>query len=211
MTWSTKKLGKAILVIIFIIFGFLFLTKGQYWYSFFSLLLVVILIRIEDLTKMILNKGDFKLELAFEKDLKKKIENEIQDNKEEITQDKIKFYKDLETTIIEKIHKKLGGELKIGIKFVYGTLEKPEFVFIPDAVIRTKDEMVFIEIKHIIRPEFAKKIIETGIRNLKLILEKFKPSAGTKLKAKLIVASTTKLDISNIVVSDNIDIEFFNL
>ena len=54
----------------------------------------------------------------------------------------------------------------------------------------------------------AKNIINNGIKQLQLILDRFKPMAGADLEAKLIIASSVDLNIRGINAPDNIKIEF---
>ncbi len=138
-----------------------------------------------------------------------KIKKDIQENKEPITRERIKFFRDIENKIIKDAHRKLGGELKREIHYVYGDKpEKPEFMFTPDGTIKVDNKLIFIEIKHIIHPELAKNIINNGIKELQLILDRFKPMAGADLEAKLIIASSVDLNIRGINAPDNINIEF---
>lgn len=146
----------------------------------------------------------------YEKVQEEKIKKDIRENKEPTTRERIKFFRDIENKIMKNVHKKLGGELKRQIHYVYEDKpEKPEFIFIPDGTIKVDNKLIFIEIKHIIHPELAKNIINNGIKQLQLILDRFKPMAGADLEAKLIITSSVNLNIRDINAPDNIDLEIF--
>jgi len=168
------------------------------------------LFRLSELKRLSVNQNRG-IEAEFERISEEKIKEDIKENNEEVTRDRIIFYKDIERKIIQKVHERIGGELKCGIHFVYGAPDKPEFIFTPDGVIKLKNEMIFIEIKHIIHPELAEKIIVRSLGYLRTILKTFEPSAGTNLKAKLILASSFDIDVSRFVIPNNIDIEIFRL
>jgi len=205
----TKKLAVFVLIV-FIIFAFYFVWVKQYLVAFLTLFLIFVLVAPEGLKYLKLKISRDGVEAIYEKAQEEKIKENIQENKESITQERIRHFKDIENKIIKDVHKRLGGELKKQIHFVYGDRpEKPEFTFTPDGIIKVDDKLIFIEIKHIIHPRLAKNIIDNGIKQLQLVLGRFKPMAGADLEAKLIIASNTDLDIKNINTPNNISIEVF--
>ena len=197
-------------LVVFIIFAAYFMYARQYPIVFLVLFLIFVLIAPKNLKRLKLSVGKDRIEAIYEKaQQEEKIKKDIQENREPTTRERIKFFRDIENKIIKDVHKKLGGELKREIHYVYGDKpEKPEFIFTPDGTIKVDNKLIFIEIKHIIHPELAKNIINNGIKQLQLILDRFKPMAGADLEAKLIIASSVDLNIRGINAPDNIKIEF---
>lgn len=209
MNWPIKKLEVYVVGSLLILFSFLFFSKSHFTESLISLILLVVLLKIDELRKIMLRDGG--LEASFENFKEEKIKEDLKENKEIMSQDNIKYYKNLENLIIKKVHEEIGGELKAGVTFVYGTPEKPEFQYIPDGVIRKGDEIIFIEIKHIIDPKLAKDIIGKALQNLQHVITKLKPSAGGKLKAKLIIASRIDFDTSGISLPNDVEIQVIKI
>lgn len=207
--WLVKKIEVYSVGALLILFSFLFFDKSQFVESLISLILLVILLKIDELRKIILRRDG--LEADFENFREGKIKEDLRENKEVTSQNNIKYYKNLENLIIKQVHEEMGGELKAGVTFVYGVPEKPEFQYIPDGVIRKGDEIIFIEIKHVIDPKLAKHIIEKALQNLKHVITKLKPSAGGKLKAKLVIASRIYFDTSGISLPDDIEIQVIRI
>lgn len=208
-TWPVKKLEVYIVGALLTLFSFLFFNKSQFVESLISLVLLVVLLKIDELRKIIFRDGG--LEANFENFKDKKIKEDLEENNETTSQDNIKYYKNLENLIIKKIHEEIGGELKAGVTFVYGMPDKPEFQYIPDGVIRKEDEIIFLEIKHIIDPKLAKHIIGKALQNLQHVITKLKPSAGGKLKARLIIASKSDLETSGISLPENIEVQIIKI
>lgn len=207
--WPVKKLEAYVVGAFLLLFAFLFFSKSQFTESLTSLILLVVLLKIDELRKIILRDGG--LEANFENLKEGKIKEDLQENREITSQENIKYYKNLENMIIKKVHEEIGGELKAGVTFVYGVPDKPEFQYIPDGVIRKGDELIFIEIKHIIDPKLAKDIIGKALHNLQHVITKLKPSTGGKLKAKLVIASRMEIDTSEISLPDDIEIQVIKL
>jgi len=198
-----------ILIAVFVVFASYFMYARQYPMVLFVLFLIFVLIAPKDLKRVKLSVGKDGVVVIYEKAQEEKIKEDIQENEEPTTRERIKFFKDIENKIIKDVHKKLGGELKREINYVYGDKpEKPEFIFTPDATIKVDNKLIFVEIKHIIHPRLAKNIINNGIKQLQLILDRFKPMAGADLEAKLIITSSVNLNIRDINAPDNINIEF---
>jgi len=208
-SWPVKKLKVYIVGAFLILFAFLFFSKSQFTESLISLILLVVLLKIDDLRKIIFRDGG--LEANFENFKEEKIKEDLRENKEATSQDNIKYYKNLENLIIKKVHEQIGGELKAGVTFVYGVPEKPEFQYVPDGVIRKGDEIIFLEIKHVIDPKLTKSIIEKAVQNLTHVLTRLKPSAGGQLRAKLIIASRIDLDTSGIPLPKDIEIQILKI
>lgn len=198
-----------IIGIIFLFFAVAFFATKQYLFSFLSLLPLLIVLRIDDLKKLIINPNSG-LEAEFEIPYKK-IKQDIEENYEKPNKKTFESFKQVEEEVIKHIQKKIGGEMKRTIHYVYGMPNKPEFVYTPDGTIQTEKELIFIEVKYILKPEYAKRIINNALQYLAIVLGKFGPSAGKKLVIKLIVASRNELDLSSINTPQGIDLEFFKL
>lgn len=143
---------------------------------------------------------------------KEKISNDIKENKQIPVNKKLIYYAHLEERIMKRLHKKIGGEIKHKIHFVYGFPEKPEFKYTPDGVIRKGKDIFFIEIKHVIDKKLTQKIIESGIQTLKMVLDKFRPSLapGGEIKAYLVIASPYDLR-SDYTINKNIVVKFIRV
>lgn len=186
-----------------------FFIKEQYWQAFFSIGLLVVLLKLDTLKKLILSPKSG-LEAEFEIP-KEKIEKDIKENDKPVTKKTFAKFKTIEERILRDVQQKIGGEMKKQIYFVYGEPNNPEFVYTPDATIQTETELIFLEIKYVANPELAKKIISKTSSYLKTVLEKFSPSSGKKLVIKLIVASERDLDIKTFKVPVGIELEFYKL
>jgi len=209
MTWPTKKLGEVIAFIIFILFAIAFFIACQFWQSFLTLSLLLILLKLDELTKLAISpksglEADFKIP---EENIKK----DIVENNQPVTQETFATFKEVEEKVLNEIQRKLGGKMKKQINFMYGMSDKPEFVYRPDATIQTENELIFIEVKYVLKPELASKIVENASQYLKTILEKFGPVAGKKLSAKLVLTSSYHINPKSFKVPDGIDIEFYKL
>lgn len=139
-----------------------------------------------------------------------KIEDDVNENKKTLSDKKFVLFAEQEEKILEQLHKKIGGELKRKIHFVYGHPERPEFRYTPDGVIRKGNDIIFIEIKRLIDKRFAEDIIGNGIKTLKMILEKFGPSSDPKgkIKALLVIVSPYDLGSGYTLEGQNIKVEF---
>ena len=207
--WPTKKLGRVLIGIVFTIFGVAFFTKEQYWQSFSSIGLLIILLKIDFLKKIIFGKN-YVIEAEFEIP-EEKIKQDIKENKKPFNKKNLISFRDIEEKVLQKVQKKTGGVMKRQIHFVYGQPPNLEFSYTPDAVIQTEDELIFIEIKYISKPEFTNRILSGAINQLKYVLEKFSPSAGKKLIMKLIVASKYNIQLQNYPIPKGIDLEYYRL
>ena len=208
--WRTKKLGEVMIGTIFVIASIFLFFRSEYG-------LGVILI----LSLLILHKADVLTEFAFSisdgvrakfKTSPEKIEENIKENNEPITNQTFASFRNIETKILSELQKRYGGEMKTLIHFMYGQPDKPEFRYTPDGSLQTKDTLYFFEIKYILKPEFAKNIVNNTIKYLSEVHKKLSPSIGDKkFVIKLILASG--YDISNMTfdMPAGIDIEFFKV
>lgn len=136
-----------------------------------------------------------------------KIEDDANENKKTLPEKKFVLFAEQEEKILEQLHKQLGGELKRKIHFVYGHPERPEFQYTPDGVIRKGNDLIFIEIKHLIDKRFAESIIDSGIKTLKTIVEKFGPSSDPKGKIKALLVIVSPYDLGSGYTLNNQDIK----
>ena len=109
------------------------------------------------------------------------------------------------------IQQKLGGEMKTAIEYIYGPPNKPDFIYRPDGSLQTKDTLYFFEIKYILKPEFAKEIVNNSSQYLNLIYSKFLSSIGKNFVIKLILASKCDLSHISFDVPKGIEIEFYKI
>lgn len=198
------------LVLCFAVIGF-FLVR-QYLFSFLTLGLLIVFLKIDSLKKLVL-KGGFEAHFDVPKE---KIENDIKENKEPVTEQNFIRFEKIEMKILADLHDKIGGEMKKAIHFMYGQPDKIQFAYTPDAVIKTKNELIFVEIKHILKPELAATISKKALNILTEVYSKFEPAAGMNFEIKLILAS--KFDLAQTLkefkkyeVPKGIDIIFYKL
>lgn len=207
--WSTKKLEEILVAVIFVILAVAFFFVREYWISFWSLGLLLILLKIDDLKRFAISP-ESGLEAEFQIP-PENIKRDIEENNRPVTKKTFDTFKEVEEKVLNEIQGKLGGVMKKQINFMYGILDKPEFIYRPDATIQTESELIFIEVKYVLKPEFAPKIVENASQYLKTILEKFGPSAGKKLSAKLVLASGYHINLKSFKVLEGIDLEFYKL
>lgn len=124
---TTKEI---ILIVIFVVFAFCFIYTRQYLAAFPTVFLIFVFFAPERLKRLELSIGKDGVEIIYEKAQEEKIKKNIQENKESTTRERIRRFRDIENKIMKDVHKKLGGELKREINYVYGDKpENPEFIF----------------------------------------------------------------------------------
>jgi hypothetical protein len=217
---TKKELGKITLITIFLLFSGFLLYKEEYWTFLGIFVLIVVVAKIEDVVQITLNTKDG-LDVKFEKVIEEKIKENIIENEEEPTKEKIKDFERVEDKALEYIHKKIGGELKRKIHFAMAeTIISPTInpkitgasVFTPDATIKKGEDLFFIEVKNLTGNKTAQEISHSGSMMLKFYLDKFKPYAqGTNLKGVLVLATPLNITLKdlNIPHTENMEIELF--
>ncbi len=208
--WSTKKLGKIITGVIFVIFAVILLFKEQYGYSVLLIALLLILLKLDELTDFAFSlKNGFNARFGVSKE---KIEENIKENNEAATPENFFRFKKIDQIILADLQKKYGGEMKTLVHFMYGQPDRPEFVYTPDGAMNIADNsLYFFEIKYVLKPEFAKPIVTKTIDYLKEIINKFNPMAGNKLVIKLVLVSSYDIDINQFKVPNGIELEFYKI
>ncbi len=210
--WSVKKIDKIAKFVVGVIIVFsavAFFIRDQYWLAFLSVGLLIVLLKLDNLKKLGFNsKSGFGAEFQIPEE---NIKRDIEENNELITRETFANFKKVEEKVLNDIRMKLGGEMKRQIHFIYGMPDRPEFTYTPDAVIQTKTELIFLEIKYILKPELTEKIVVNTTQYLKTVLEKFSPSAGKKLVIKLILTSSYNIDYKRFKSPKGIELEFYKL
>ena len=210
MPYPTKKLGEIVVGIIFIIFAVILFLKGQYGYSVLLIALLLILLKLDELTDFAFSfKGGVSAKFGVSKE---KIEENIKENNEAATPNNFFRFKRMEQMILAELQKKYGGEIKTLIHFMYGRPDKPEFRYTPDGTLQTKDTLYFFEIKYVLKPEFAKNIVKSTLKYLSEVYSKLLPSIGDKeFVIKLVLASGYDLGQMKFEIPKGIEIEFFKV
>ena len=72
------KSGKGVVGIIFVIFAAGFFAVEEYWFSFLTMALLFLLLKLEDLKKLVFGKDGFEAEFAIPEE---NIKQDIEDNK----------------------------------------------------------------------------------------------------------------------------------
>ena len=210
MNWQTKKLGKIIIGIIFVMTAIFLFSRYEYGLGVTLVLSLLVLYKSDALTELafsISNGIRAKFQTSPEK-----IEENIRENNELITNQNFSSFRNIETKILSKLQKRYGGEMKTLVHFVYGKLDKPEFRYTPDGTLQTKDSLYFFEIKYILKPEFTKNIVNNTLKYLNEVYKKLSPSIGDKkFIIKLILASRYDLSKMSFDVPTGIELEFYKV
>lgn len=211
MLWPIEKLGKVSVGLVFVCAAFFLFTKGAYAWGTVLILALLFLLKLDALTELAFSASNGLLQAKFGTS-SEKTEEEIKENKEPITNQNFAHFRNIELKILNNLRKRYGGEMKTQIHFMYGRPDKPEFKYTPDGVLQTEDTIWFFEIKYILKPEFAKNIVNKTVRYLKEVYSKFSPDIGDKkFVIKLILASEHNLSKIHFEVPMGIEIEFFKV
>ncbi len=162
----------------------------------------------DKLTDLVINKDG--LQAKFETPTEK-IEENIKENDEKVTEKNLLLFKNVESKILAGQQKKYGGEIKTLIHYTYGTPDKPQFMYTPDGTLSTDQTLYFFEIKYILKLEFANNIINNTVNYLEKIYKAFQPMAGKKLIMKLILTSGHEIALKDIQIPEGIEIEFVKI
>lgn len=208
--WQTKKLGGIIIGVIFTMTGIFLFLNGRYSLGIIPILSLLILYKSDALTELAFSISEgvrAKFQTSPEK-----IEENIKENSEPITNQNFASFRNIEIKILSELQKRYGGEMKTLVHFVYGSLGKPEFRYTPDGSLQTKDTLYFFEIKYVLKPEFAKGIVDNTLKYLSEVYKKFLPSIGDKkFIIKLILASSYDLGKMSFDVPTGIELEFYKV
>jgi hypothetical protein len=167
-------------------------------------------LRLNDLKEVVFSLKDGLFSAKYNTP-KEKLEKDIQENSEPVTKQNFIRFQNIESKILANLQKKLGGEMKTLVHFMYGQPDKPEFRYTPDGSLQTDDTLYFFEIKYVLKPELTKRIVENTIRYLGEVYSKFAPVAGKKLVIKLILASGYDLSQMSFNLPKGIEIEFYKV
>ena len=205
--WPTKKLGEIVVGIIMVLFAIAFFITKQYWCSSSLLFLLFLLLKLDSLKKLILGPR-FEAEFQIPEE---NIKKDIEENNKSVTKENFSHFRQVEEKVLSDIQKKIGGDMKKQINFVYGIPDSPEFVYRPDGVIKLGDDITFIEIKYILKQEFLVKIVGKAINYLKEVLTKLGPAAKNKLKIKLVLVSNFYINFEQFDLPDGIEIDTYKI
>lgn len=211
-----KSSYKLLISFIFIIFIIAFFIKEAYFWSVFLLFGLIPIAKLDEIINLVLKKDEFHIEFESSKDNDieekvKKLDKEIQENKQPITRQNYIRFQNIESKILADQEKKYGGEMKKLVHFIYGQPDKSQFKYTPDGSLLTNEALYFFEIKYILKPEFAKNIVENTTKYLKTIYNAFEPSVGKKLIIKLILTSGYDIDLNSFDIPKGIEIEFIKI
>jgi len=205
--WQTKKFNSFFVGIVFTVTGYYLFYKHEYGWGCILILSLLFLLKIDEITELafdISGKVKAKFNIPAEK-----IEKNIKENNEPITNRNFLSFRNIERKILSELQKRYDGEMKTLIHFVYGKPDKPEFSYTPDGSLQTKNLLYFFEIKYILKPELAKNIVDDTLGYLKKVHEKLSPSIGDKkFIIKLILASKYDLSKTSFETPPGIEVEF---
>lgn len=205
-----KKLDVLVVGFIFVFFSCILFLRAQYGWSTLLVLSLILLLKLDALEEFAFSLSDG-IRAKFRTPASK-IEEDIKENKEPITNRNFIRFQHIESKILSDYQKRYGGEMKTLINFVYGLPGKPQFTYTPDATIQTEKELIFFEIKHILKPELAKSIVNSTLKYLSEVYSKFLPSIGSKkFVIKFILASGYDLSKMSFKVPKGIEIEHYKV
>lgn len=208
--WQIKKLGEIIIGIVFVITGIFLFFRCEYGLGVILMLSLLILYKADALTELAFSISDgvrAKFQTSPEK-----IEKNIKENDEPITNKNFSSFRNIETKILSELQKRYGSEMKTLVHFMFGQPDKPEFTYTPDGSLQTKDTLYLFEIKYVLKPELAKGIVDNALEYLSKVYIKFLPSIGDKkFVIKLILASSYDLSRISFDIPTGIEIEFFKV
>ena len=208
--WLVERLGEVSVGIVFIIIAVFLFSKEQYLYGIVLLLALLILLKLDEVTEFTFNHVNG-LRAKFRTPTEK-IEEEIRENRQPITNQNFIQFQNVESQILSVLQKRYGGEMKTLVHFLYGQPDKPEFKYTPDGSLMTNDSLYFFEIKYVLKPEFVKNIVDKTVEYLKEVYLKLSPSIGDKkFIIKLILASGYDLSSMHFDTPKGIEIEFFKV
>lgn len=210
MTWQTKKFGEIIIGSIFVIASIFLFSRNEYGWGVLLIFSLLLLHKSDAITELAFGISDgFKAKFQTSPE---KIEANIKENKEPVTNQNFTSFRNIETKILSQLQKRYGGEMKTLVHFLYGKIEKPAFIYTPDGSLQTKDTFYFFEIKYILKPEFANEIVNNTLTYLNEVYAKLAPGIGDKkFIIKLILASGYDLSKMSINAPTGIEIEFYQL
>lgn len=205
-----KNLAIILVGLTFVIFSLLIYLKGAYGWTVALLLALVLLLKLDALAELAFNLSEgFKAKFKTDPE---KIEDDIKQNEEPVTNYNFARFQQVEARILSELQKRYGGELKTKIHYVYGYPDKPEFRYTPDGSLMTEDTLYFFEIKYVLKPELAADIVEKTVQYLKEVYSKLLSSIGDKkFVIKLILASGYELSDMKFDMPKGIEIEYFKV
>lgn len=208
--WPTRKLGEVLVGVVFITAASFLFTKGAYGWGTTLVLALLLLLKLDALAELAFSATDG-LRAKFRTPVEK-IEEEIKENQQPITNQNFAHFRNVEAKILAHLQKRYGSEMKTQIHFMYGRPDKPEFRYTPDGTLQTEDTLYFFEVKYVLKPEFAKSIVSKTLQYLKDVYSKLSPSIGKKkFVIKLILASGYDLSEMHFETPEGIEIEFFKV
>lgn len=211
MTHATKKLGGATVGIVFVAGAFLLFFRSEYGWGVMLILALLVLLKLDALREFAFSISGG-MRAKFET-FPEKIEEEIRENEEPVTNQNFASFRQIESRILAELQKRYEGDMKTLVHFMYGAPDKPQFRYTPDGSLMTKDALYFFEIKYVLKPELAVNIIRNAASYLKTVYDAFAPNVGKdkRLVMKLILASSQDIDISDFAVPEGIELEFFKV
>jgi len=210
INWLTKKLGESVVGMVFVVYSLLLFSKSEYGLGVVLVLALLILLKLDVLTELAFSMSGgvhAKFQTSSEK-----IEEDIKENEELVTDANFASFKHIETKILVALKKRYGGEMKTLIHYLYGQVDKPEFRYTPDGSLLTKDTLYLFEIKYVLKPEFAEKIVNNTAAYLKTVYDRLSPSMGDKrLVMKLILASSFDLNVVDFTAPEGVELELYRV
>jgi len=194
-----------IALFIFVVLVFVGVYFKIFLLSFGVLILILVLLKIDYLTKIVMNRKGFVFD--FDKNKEEKIKSEIEENKERPTKERIEEYMEIESSIIKKLHRNIGGKLNTKVKYILGErcvvpiIPKRitgSSIYTPDAVIEKDKILYFVEVKKIYDNYLINGIVGTGFALLKYYIKEFKNNFGDfDIRGILVLAISKDLEIKD--------------
>ncbi len=193
-----------------VVFTVLFFIKQQYSQSLLCLVLLMVLLKFDDLKTLAIKKDGLSAEFYRDEYSRvKKTEKDIKENGQQVNERTYIDFRAIEDMVLSKLQQRYKEKLKSRVHFVYG--DPAEFAYSPDASVQTEEAITLFEVKYVSRPDLAPQIINKTLKYLESVWQKLSPSAGKKLILRLVLASPSDIDLSSYELPDGIELEYFKL
>jgi hypothetical protein len=183
----------------------------QYWECVVVLILLIVTLKLDVLKSVALSHKDgFKADF-YRQRFREKIEKNVKENNEPVNPRVYADFKKVEEKVLRELQHQYKEKFKTKVHFLFGEIDKPEFMYTPDASVQTKNELILFEIKYILKPELADQIIGTSIKYLTNVTQKLEPSTGKELVLRLVLVSSFDVELSSYRPPEGIELEHFKI
>lgn len=205
-----EQWNKMVVGVLFVLSVLFLFIKAEYGLGVLLLFGLLVLLKIEALTELVFSATDGWR--AKFKSLPIKIEENIKENKEQVTSRNFAYFKRNELKILSDLEKRYGNDFIPGPTFLYDGKLNPDFRYTPDASLMTENALYLFEVKYVSKPEYAERIVKNTIEYLKAVYDKLGPTIDNKpLIIKIVLSSHRDIDVKAFNLPKGIELEFNKL